>query len=96
MTTSLLHLLFEDPATQKIFETLKSNNIEVRFVGGCVRDVLLGKISNDIDLAVDTPPALIIEAFKHTKINVIPTGIDFGTVTAIYQRNVWQRLVRGC
>ncbi len=90
MTTSLLHLLFEDPATQKIFETLKSNNIEVRFVGGCVRDVLLGKISNDTDLAVDTPPALIIEAFKHTKINVIPTGIDFGTVTAIYQGKHFQ------
>jgi poly(A) polymerase len=90
MTLSFLHSLFDDPITQKIFEVLKSHNIEARFVGGCVRDALLNKISHDIDLAVDAAPPFIIQAFKNTKINVIPTGIDFGTVTAILDGKSYQ------
>ena len=90
MIFSLLHTLFDDPTTQKIFETLKKNNIEARFVGGCVRDALLGKASHDIDLAVDALPTTIIQTFKGTKINIIPTGIDFGTVTAIIEGKPYQ------
>jgi tRNA nucleotidyltransferase (CCA-adding enzyme) len=48
-------------------------------VGGCVRDLLLGKTVNDWDVATDARPAEVMKLFPR----VIPTGIDHGTVTVI-------------
>jgi poly(A) polymerase/tRNA nucleotidyltransferase (CCA-adding enzyme) len=47
------------------------------FVGGAVRDSLLGKPVADWDAASDAKPEEIIKLFRH----VIPTGIQHGTVT---------------
>ncbi|WP_319637395.1 CCA tRNA nucleotidyltransferase [Pacificispira spongiicola] len=55
----------------------------VRFVGGCVRDALLGRKVKDIDLATDLTPPAVIEALTKAGIRFIPTGIDHGTITAL-------------
>ena len=55
----------------------------VRWVGGAVRDTLLGKPVHDIDAATTLEPAEVLTRFKAAKIRVVPTGIDHGTVTAI-------------
>jgi poly(A) polymerase/tRNA nucleotidyltransferase (CCA-adding enzyme) len=54
-----------------------------RLVGGCVRDALLGRPVNDIDLATPLPPDEVIRALQQARIRVIPTGILHGTVTAL-------------
>ena len=56
---------------------------DVRWVGGCVRDTLLGYPANDIDAATRHLPAAVIDRCKDAGIRTIPTGIDHGTVTAI-------------
>lgn len=56
---------------------------EARFVGGCVRDTLLGLPVADIDLATRHEPAVTMERMKAAGIRVVPTGIAHGTVTAI-------------
>ncbi|HAV81551.1 MAG TPA: polynucleotide adenylyltransferase, partial [Erythrobacter sp.] len=57
---------------------------DIRWVGGCVRDTLLGHASNDIDAATRHLPAAVIDRCKAAGIRTIPTGIDHGTVTAIF------------
>ena len=57
--------------------------IEARFVGGCVRDALLGRQSADIDLATPALPEDIIAALEKAGIKAVPTGIAHGTVTAV-------------
>ena len=54
-----------------------------RFVGGAVRDTLLGLAVKDIDLATPLEPREVMRRLKAQRIQVVPTGIDHGTVTAI-------------
>ncbi|QYJ08126.1 CCA tRNA nucleotidyltransferase [Qipengyuania flava] len=57
---------------------------DIRWVGGCVRDTLLGLESNDIDAATRHAPARVIDLCKAAGIRTVPTGIDHGTVTAVF------------
>jgi poly(A) polymerase len=56
---------------------------DVRFVGGCVRDAVLGRAVNDIDVGTPEPPPAVVERLDAAGIKVVPTGIDHGTVTVI-------------
>ncbi|MCB2112647.1 MAG: CCA tRNA nucleotidyltransferase [Parvularculaceae bacterium] len=55
----------------------------VRFVGGCVRDSLLGETPKDIDIATTLTPDDVMEALKAARLGAAPTGVAHGTVTAI-------------
>jgi poly(A) polymerase len=54
-----------------------------RYVGGVVRDTLLGLPVKDIDIATVLPPREVMARCKAAGIKTIPTGIDHGTVTAL-------------
>ena len=54
-----------------------------RYVGGAVRDTLLGLAVKDIDLATVLLPDDVIARCAAAKIKTVPTGIAHGTVTAI-------------
>ena len=54
-----------------------------RYVGGAVRDDLLGLPISDIDLATRIPPDEVMERLEKARIKAVPTGIDHGTVTAV-------------
>ncbi len=54
-----------------------------RYVGGAVRDTLLGLAVKDIDIATTLLPEAVTAACKVAGIRTIPTGIDHGTVTAL-------------
>ncbi|UVI40789.1 CCA tRNA nucleotidyltransferase [Qipengyuania spongiae] len=56
---------------------------DVRWVGGCVRDALIGCVSNDIDAATRHRPERVIDLCREAGIRTVPTGFDHGTVTAI-------------
>jgi poly(A) polymerase len=55
----------------------------VRWVGGAVRDTLLGNPVKDVDAATPHEPAAIVERLARAGIRTVPTGIDHGTVTAV-------------
>lgn len=57
--------------------------IEALFVGGCVRNTLLDKPVEDIDIATIHPPLTVIDKLTKAGIRYLPTGLDHGTVTAI-------------
>jgi poly(A) polymerase len=54
-----------------------------RYVGGAVRDDLLGLAVSDIDLATRIPPDEVMERLERARIKAVPTGIDHGTITAV-------------
>jgi poly(A) polymerase len=57
--------------------------VEARFVGGAVRNALLGVPVVDVDIAVAMPPDEASARLKAKNIKVVETGLDHGTVTAI-------------
>src|SRR5438128_11494204 len=54
-----------------------------RYVGGAVRDTLLGLEVKDIDLATTIEPRKVMRLLENAGIRAIPTGIEHGTVTAL-------------
>ncbi len=56
---------------------------QARYVGGAVRDTLLGIAVKDVDIATPLEPQEVMRRLKAHAIQVVPTGIEHGTVTAI-------------
>lgn len=56
---------------------------KIRWVGGAVRDTLLGNAVKDIDAATPHAPDEVMARLQKAGIRAIPTGIDHGTVTAL-------------
>jgi poly(A) polymerase len=73
------------PETQAVIAALEARGFPgcARFVGGCVRNTLMGKPIDDIDIATTLTPDQVIEALGEAGLRAIPTGVDHGTVTAI-------------
>ena len=71
------------PATRAVIAALADAGIAARFVGGCVRDALLGRPIADIDIATPARPETVTAALETAQVKVVPTGIEHGTVTAV-------------
>lgn len=53
-----------------------------RYVGGAVRDTLLGLMVADVDIATTLLPQNVIDRLEAANVKAVPTGIDHGTITA--------------
>ncbi|MBM4438633.1 MAG: CCA tRNA nucleotidyltransferase, partial [Actinobacteria bacterium] len=71
------------PATLAVLAALTGQHAAARFVGGCVRDAVLGRAVKDIDIATPHAPPTVIQLLEAAGIKAIPTGIDHGTITAV-------------
>jgi poly(A) polymerase len=67
----------------ELCEALGGGAGEARFVGGAVRDGLLGLAVKDVDIATIHQPGDVIERIKGAGFKAVPTGIAHGTVTAV-------------
>lgn len=71
-------------ATQQVIAALEAARPGcARFVGGCVRNTIMARPVDDIDIATQLAPEDVLKALKAAGIRAIPTGIEHGTVTAI-------------
>ena len=61
-----------------------------RFVGGCVRNSLIGQPVADIDIATTLKPEETDRAIRAAGLKAVPTGIDHGTVTAVAERQPFE------
>jgi tRNA nucleotidyltransferase (CCA-adding enzyme) len=62
-----------------VLERLQADGHEAYLVGGCVRDLVTGRLPQDWDVATQAVPAQVQRLFQ----KVIPTGIAHGTVTVL-------------
>ncbi|HEX3666224.1 MAG TPA: CCA tRNA nucleotidyltransferase [Rhizomicrobium sp.] len=69
--------------TRTVMEALSADAGTARFVGGAVRNTLLGLHVDDIDIATPFLPGEVIRRLAFARIKAVPTGIEHGTVTAI-------------
>ena len=56
---------------------------EARFVGGVVRNALMGRPVSDIDIATPLTPDDVTKKLQAANIRAVPTGIEHGTITAV-------------
>jgi len=76
----------------KIFNAISSfsENSEIRYVGGCIRQIINKEKVNDIDLAVNLNPIEVCDALKKKNIKFYESGIDHGTITALINNNKFE------
>ncbi len=80
--------LMPDKKVLKLFRAVERQGGVLRFVGGAVRDALMGLKGFDLDLATDLSPEELVEACAESGIKTVPIGIKFGTVGVIINDNV--------
>jgi poly(A) polymerase len=80
------HGWLEEPETRAVMQALGN----ARFVGGAVRNAMLGLAVVDIDIAVPVPPEETVKLLEAADIKAIPTGFDHGTITAIKNGKVFE------
>jgi len=71
------------PETVAVMTALAAKGAVARFVGGCVRDALVGRKVIDIDIATTDAPETVTKLLHAAGIRALPTGIDHGTITAV-------------
>lgn len=69
-----------------ILKIFNRNGYEAYFVGGCVRDYLLGEDFSDIDITTNALPEEVKKVFRKS----IDTGIQHGTVTILFNGDSYE------
>ena len=77
------HPWMNAPSTRAVLRALTANDGAARFVGGAVRNALLGEPVGDVDIATPLVPDEVIRRLQAAGLGAVPTGIEHGTVTAI-------------
>lgn len=70
--------------TRAVMDALDAAKGAARFVGGAVRNALLGLAVKDIDVATTLLPEEVVRRLEGACIKAVPTGIAHGTVTAVF------------
>ena len=80
------------PATRAVMAALEAAGGPgcARFVGGCVRNALIGQPVADIDIATTLAPEETDRAIRAAGLKAVPTGIAHGTVTAVAGRRPYE------
>lgn len=71
------------PPSRAVLAALAADGAVSRFVGGCVRNALLRRPVDDIDIATEATPDAAMALLQRAGIRAIATGLEHGTVTAV-------------
>jgi len=71
---------------EEIVRRLKQSGYEAYFVGGCVRDFILGDIPGDYDIVTSALPDQVMTLFSHT----VAIGAKFGVVAVIVEHHPYE------
>lgn len=69
-----------------VLQTLKEAGHEAVFVGGSVRDLVLGKEISDVDIATSATPEEVKSLFSYT----VDVGIEHGTVLVLHHHDSYE------
>ena len=71
------------PSARAVCDAIADGDHQVYFVGGCVRNALLGAPVSDVDMATSATPDEVIALAKSAGLKPVPTGIEHGTITVV-------------
>ena len=77
------HAWMNEPPTRAVMGALTEKGGSARFVGGAVRNALLGVPAGDVDIATPLTPDEVMRRLQAAGLGAVPTGIEHGTVTAV-------------
>ena len=82
----------DDPRTVAVMDALEAEGGAdcARFVGGCVRNSLIGRAADDIDIATRLTPDRVVAAARAAGLKPVPTGIEHGTVTVVSSKRPYE------
>ena len=69
-----------------ILQTLRDHGFTALFAGGCVRDIVMGKETEDYDIVTDASPQQVMQIFRRT----IPVGVQFGIVIVMVKEHKYE------
>ena len=72
-----------DAPARAVMDALTADGGAARFVGGAVRNALLGEPVGDVDIATPLVPDEVMRRLQAAGLGAVPTGIAHGTVTAV-------------
>lgn len=78
-----LAALLARPGPARLIAALNADGHEARIVGGAVRDALMGRRVEDVDIATTRLPEDVIAVAGAKGWKAVPTGIEHGTVTVV-------------
>lgn len=78
------------PAVIQVMNALKAQGNQALFVGGSVRNGLLGVPCTDIDISTDARPEKVIALAKAAGLKSVPTGIEHGTITIVVDKQPFE------
>ncbi len=73
-----------------LFQIFRHSEFEIRYVGGCVRDALLRKKSDDIDFSTNARPHEMQQILKKNNVHYFDSGLKHGTITAIFHKTCYE------
>lgn len=88
MSRVFLPLWLDEPSLQQLFAATAERGGELRAVGGCVRDHLMGRRHYDLDFATTLHPKTTMQIGDALGFKAIPTGFAHGTVTLVLPQRV--------
>lgn len=71
------------PPVLRLFTVLGAPDVDARFVGGCVRNAVMGAEVGEIDVATPERPDQVLDRLAAAGFKAVPTGLSHGTITAI-------------
>ena len=74
--TQVSGIWLEDRAAQTLLGALEAESYQAYFVGGCVRNALLGLPVKDLDVATSARPEVVIKLAKELGFKPVPTGLE--------------------
>lgn len=74
------------PETGTFFEIMQQEKIEARFVGGCVRDAILGRCTKDYDIAVNSPIDRFANIMNEYNISYSDKWIKYGALKVLVDK----------
>ena len=75
--------MLRDPALAAVLDAIETGGHRAYLVGGAIRNVLLGRPADDIDIATDARPDEVLRLTEAAGLRPVPTGIDHGTITVV-------------
>jgi poly(A) polymerase len=83
-----IHTWLASKPANRVFSALPEGS--ARYVGGCVRNAILGAPVADYDIATTETPTDVAKALKKAGMAVHETGISHGTLTAVADKTVFE------
>jgi len=83
----IFRILNKKPFPIILNNIFKKHNFEIRFVGGCIRDAILGlEEIHDIDFASNAKPEEMQDILEKNNVYYYNSGIKHGTITAVFEK----------